>query len=145
MAASLLMLCNTRHDKVEIPSRASFFIPKPMDRIKNLFLCDWPLSSNEELTMVVNSEGRPAFDWVGTNVDEGFAADVIDTINGVRRVRFAAPFEVQEESITYDGLRILDICGWAWLRDIYGLTGREAQAEQEEFLTLCVRILNYEL
>lgn len=95
--------------------------------------------------MVMNSEGRPVFDWVGANVDEGFAADVIDTINGVRHVRFAESFAVQEESITYDGLRILDICGWAWLRDIYGLTGREAQAEQEEFLELCVRILNYEL
>lgn len=113
-----------------------------MERIKNLFLCDWPLRSNEELTMVLNSDGRLVFDWVGTNVDESFAADVIDTINGTRRVRFDAPFSVQEDSITYDGLRILDICGWGWLRDIYGLTGREVEAEQAEFLTMCVEWLN---
>lgn len=145
-ASRLLMICNTRHDKVEIPSRAPFFIPKPMERIKNLYLCDWPLRSNAELTMVTNSEGRPVFDWVDVNVDERFAAAVLDKLNGTRQVpELGGEFSAQDESIAYDGHRILDIRGWGWLTDVCGLTGREAQAEQEEFLTLCVRILNDEL
>lgn len=117
-----------------------------MDKIKNLYLCDWPLRSNAELTMVTNSEGRPVFDWVDVNVDERFAAAVLDKLNGTRQVpELRREFAAQEESIVYDGHRILDIRGWGWLTDVCGLTGREAQAEQEEFLAMCVRILNYEL
>lgn len=116
-----------------------------MERINNLYLYELPLSNNDELTMVVGNDGRPVFDWVDVNVDASFAAAVIDKLNGTRCVRELCPlFEAQDESIAYDGYRILDIRGWGWLTDVCGFSGREAQAEQEEFILHCVEILNKE-
>ena len=114
-----------------------------MERINNLYLYELPLSNNDELTMVVGNDGRPVFDWVDVNVDERFAAAVLDKLNGTRQVpELGGEFTAQDESIAYEGHRILDIRGWGWLTDVCGLTGREAQAEQEEFLTMCVKIFN---
>ena len=116
-----------------------------MERINNLYLYELPLSNNDELTMVVGNDGRPVFDWVDVNVDASFAAAVIDKLNGTRCVReLSGEFTAQDESIAYDGHRILDIHGGGGLTDVCGLTGREAQAEQEEFLMMCVKILNAE-
>ena len=116
-----------------------------MEKINNLYLYELPLSNNEELTAIVGRDGRAVFDYVDANVDERFAASLTAKLNGSSRHTFPEVFEAQDESVAYGGRRILDIRGWGWLTDVCGLTGREAQAEQEEFLTLCVRILNDEL
>lgn len=113
-----------------------------MERIKNLYLCEFPLRNNEEYTAIVSAEGRAVFDWLWNDVDESFAAAVIDKLNGRAIGGFSGEFTAQEESIVYDGCRILDIRGWGWLKDVCGLTGSEASAEQEEFVRWCVHRLN---
>ncbi len=112
-----------------------------MERIKNLYLCELPYALNEERTVVVGRDGRAVFDVVG-NVDASFAAALTAKLNGVGRHTVPEPFTAQEESIAYDGRRILDIRGWGWLTEVCGLTGREAEEEQQEFIAWCVGRLN---
>jgi hypothetical protein len=115
-----------------------------MEKIKNLYLADFPLHVNEELTAIVNAEGKPVFDFVHNNVDAVFAHRICAKLNGGSGVYFAHAWTAHEESIAYNGRRVLDIRGWGRLTEVYGLTGREAEWEQEEFLLWCVERLNAE-
>lgn len=113
-----------------------------MEKIKNLYLADFPLHVNEEVTAIVNVEGKPVFDFVTTDVDAVFAHSICAKLNGDSQVYFAHEWEAQDESLAYNGHRLLDIRGWGRLTEVYCLTGREAEWEQEEFLLWCAHTLN---
>ena len=110
--------------------------------MKNLYLADFPLSVNDELTAIVGAEGRAVFDFVSNDVDAVFAHRICAKLNGDDNVCFSHEWEAQDESLAYNGHRVLDIRGWGRLTEVYGLTGREAEWEQEEFLLWCAEVLN---
>ena len=110
--------------------------------MKNLYLADFPLSVNEEMTAIVNADGRAIFDFVDVDVDASFARRICAKLNGDSRVCFPDEWTAQEESIAYGGRRVLDIRGWGRLTEVYCLSGREAEAEQQDFIRWCVEVLN---
>ena len=113
-----------------------------MEKIKNMYLAEFPLSVNEELTAIVGAEGRAVFDVVPNDVDAVFAHRICAKLNGDGQVYFAHEWEAQDESIAYGGRRVLDIRGWGRLTEVYCLSGREAEAEQQDFIRWCVEVLN---
>ena len=115
-----------------------------MEKLKNLYFADFPLRPNEELTAIINADGRAIFDFVENDVDAMFAHRICAKLNGDSNVRFAHEWEAQDESLAYNGRRVLDIRGWGWLTDVCGFSGRDAQEEQEWFIEWCVERLNAE-
>ena len=115
-----------------------------MEKLRNLYFADFPLRPNEELTAIINADGRAIFDFVENDVDAMFAHRICAKLNGDSNVRFAHEWEAQDESLAYNGRRMLDIRGWGRLTEVYGLTGREAEWKQEEFLLWCEKWLNVE-
>ena len=112
--------------------------------MNNLYFAEFPLEPNEELTAIVGTEGRAVFDFVDTEVDVVFAHRICAKLNGEAGVYFAHEWTSQDDSLAYDGHRVLDISGWHRLIEMYGLRGREADWEQEEFLLWCADVLNSE-
>lgn len=115
-----------------------------MERLRNIYFADFPLHTNEEMTAIVNADGRAIFDFVDIDVDASFARGICAKLNGDSRVYLPEEWTAQEESIAYGGHRVLDIRGWWMLTEMYGLTGREAEWEQQEFIRWCVDVLNRE-
>lgn len=113
-----------------------------MEKISNLYFVDFPVHENEELTAIVNADGRAIFDFVDTEVGASFARRICAKLNGDKGICFRDEWTAQDESIAYGGHRVLDIRGWGMLTELYGLTGREASLEQELFIQWCVDVLN---